>query len=897
MADAKRVIEIVFGAVDETSKVVTSITGSVDKFGNSLLGVTAPIANVTNSILALEGAAGLAAVALIGVSVDAAGKFQEKFNEIGTLITANAAETEEFRQSMIKFGSDSVSSLESVQEATYNAISAGVDFKDSIDVVANAEHLAIAGRADLNDVTVLLVSTLNAYGASMDEADKFSNAFFNTVKFGQTTVPQLAASVGQVAPVAKVAGVSIEELGATIATLTANGIKTSESVTAVKAALSNVIKPSKEAGETAKELGIDFSVAAIQTKGWVGFLEDLSSKTGGNVETMAKLFGSVEALNGVLSLTSDGTKKLGGFLQQMKTDTEALDKAYKAMSDSITNATNNMTNNIKLAAIAFGDPLVQPFIDVEKAIAQIFKQITASVQSGALKPVQDFIANGLKEIETFLLSVAKVLPEALAQLDFSKFLNALGELGGQVGAIFAGADLTTAKGLADALQLLINLGTQFISFTQGVVQAWAPLIKALFDGAQGFASLSPEVTKLFGVLGGISQMLGILVPLVQTMGQGFGFFATLLTAGGLIGNMDKLTTSVTKLASSGGIGALVIAAGAAGFAIGNFIDQTFGAADAQDKWGAKIAAFVNGPSKQEEEANQKAIAAMQARQLQVGGNIQAEKDLEGQTNSNIDSFESWAKAAEDLGGTLKQNADGLYEVVIAQAALDTATNKTKEQFRLLAGEVQLSAQLSEDLAKKGFFSMGETLTFVGQAAEETGAKTKTALEKTAEATLKAEQQAQQFSLEWEKLASEERQLVFSLAADIQIEQIKAQAAQTIAAFESINAAIESTGETMSDLAKLFTEAEGFDKLTLERLLEEENQRRQEAFEQQKELVAQQIKYLQATIDKLNSGDALITVTADGLQPELEAFMFKILERVQIKASSEGQAFLLGLGGL
>jgi hypothetical protein len=45
---------------------------------------------------------------------------------------------------------------------------------------------------------------------------------------------------------------------------------------------------------------------------------------------------------------------------------------------------------------------------------------------------------------------------------------------------------------------------------------------------------------------------------------------------------------------------------------------------------------------------------------------------------------------------------------------------------------------------------------------------------------------------------------------------------------------------------------------------------------------------------MESGEGMITVTADGLEPELEAFMWKILERVQVRANEESSDFLLGL---
>ena len=51
MADARRVIEIVFGAVDQTSAVVGGIGNSLDQFNGKLQNAIDPLANATSAVL------------------------------------------------------------------------------------------------------------------------------------------------------------------------------------------------------------------------------------------------------------------------------------------------------------------------------------------------------------------------------------------------------------------------------------------------------------------------------------------------------------------------------------------------------------------------------------------------------------------------------------------------------------------------------------------------------------------------------------------------------------------------------------------------------------------------------------------------------------------------------
>jgi len=76
----------------------------------------------------------------------------------------------------------------------------------------------------------------------------------------------------------------------------------------------------------------------------------------------------------------------------------------------------------------------------------------------------------------------------------------------------------------------------------------------------------------------------------------------------------------------------------------------------------------------------------------------------------------------------------------------------------------------------------------------------------------------------------------------------------------------------------------------------EQQRQQDLHLLQKDLTRAQIDLMRARRDALQNGDSLVTVNGDGLKPHLEAFMFEILESIQVRVSEEYQSFLLGMNG-
>lgn len=170
------------------------------------------------------------------------------------------------------------------------------------------------------------------------------------------------------------------------------------------------------------------------------------------------------------------------------------------------------------------------------------------------------------------------------------------------------------------------------------------------------------------------------------------------------------------------------------------------------------------------------------------------------------------------------------------------------------------------------------------------------LKKSEEAANKAREAAERYKLEMEKLASNERIKLIEAKVQLSIANVEANAKIAIAAFESINNTINSTGTSLTDLFKLFAQGDlNFSASSkIRQQIDLENKRRDEALALQKRLIEAQILQIQAQTTALNQGDALIKIDGAGLQPHLEAFMFEILRAIQTRVNSQGLDLLLGV---
>lgn len=232
-------------------------------------------------------------------------------------------------------------------EASYDVASAGFnDAASAANILKAATLGAVGGLSDLNTVADATTSVLNAYGLSSAKASKIVDGFIQTQNDGKIVVGQYANQIGRVAPIAAAAGVGIEELNAAISAVTATGVPVESTFAGLRQAIAGVIKPTEEARKTSELLGLEFSSAAIKTKGFGGFLADVIEKTGGSEVALTKLFGSVEAVAAIMPLANDGLKKFNTSLENQRNSAGAAEKATEDLGGTVSAQTASIVNNI-----------------------------------------------------------------------------------------------------------------------------------------------------------------------------------------------------------------------------------------------------------------------------------------------------------------------------------------------------------------------------------------------------------------------------------------------------------------------------------------------------------------------------------------------------------------------
>ena len=255
--------------------------------------------------------------------------------------------------------------------------------------------------------------------------------------------------------------------------------------------------------------------------------------------------------------------------------------------------------------------------------------------------------------------------------------------------------------------------------------------------------------------------------------------------------------------------------------------------------------------------------------------------------------ELWKNLGDGIDSA-KNKFLGLKDVASGETARDGAKNykDLADSLKAAGDEAEPAGKKTKDLAGANKEADKQTRELAKAAAD-----TEKAIAKQAEVTRKAEEDVRRYALELEKLASNERIKFIEATVELNVAQVEADTKRIEKAFDSINGTINSTGDVLKEIFGLFKDPiSEFDPRfdIINDQIERENKLREKAFDLQSRLTNAQIEQMRAQTSALANGDGFIKIDGAGLQPHLEAFMWEILNTIQVRVNAQGLSMLLGV---
>lgn len=866
MADVRKNIDIVFNGVDKFSDKTKNI-------GASLTNLSSPIASATKSVLKVEAAAAFAAAALGGLSLKLAGDFQVGMKSIGTLSDATGKQMSGLSNDILKFASSSTTSLGELQKSTFDAQSAGIKFADSIYALQSAEKLGVAGHTDNATAMKLLTNTMNGMDLQAGDLGSISDTLFATMQGGVTTIAEMSSTFALITPSAKAAGFSLNEVGAAFSTVTAVTGNSSIAATQLKALFNELTKPTTTLSKALKSVGVDAQSASFQSKDLAGKMELLLKATGGSAEKTKLLFSSLEAGSAAFIIAQGDMAKYNAELDRQANKNGLVEKSYKSLINTLDNQTKIAVNAATVSLTQFGKPMLESFTNVASGVKAIFQSLGVSISAGALADITDQINVWANALASNLDGIAAALPAAFNQVDFAPMLDALNSVGSSLGSVFNGLDLTKPQDLAKAMNEVIKFMGGLVEATAGVFSVLADLAVFILDTAKAWGSLDSSMQKAIGIIGGIAIAIGTVAPAISIMSKALGLGST---------GLETMAKSSSKLISSLGKAGLIGAYAAAGFAAGTFIEQAL----IPDSWKKDM---------------QDAIGWLD----RISGGLITSKDAAAayaEANKNIAPTDAQTKAIITTADAILSSANSM------RKQMDAATQAgiSDADYAAALDKVSTNALKASDSTKIATASTRKaTQVLVGYATAADG--TKTAIYQTATAldsntaaqdknikkTNEALSATQKMQLKYKEIAAQTSVKIFEIKAKVDIAKLGEVTKRVQAAFNSVDNTIAGTGSLILGLFDKIGTKGGANDNSILSAIHNAQRERTNAIALRRQLVQTQIRASEAIITQGNTPVEII-VHGNDMEIELEAFMWKILDRISIRASADRLEYLKGL---
>lgn len=426
--------------------------------------------------------------------------FESQMNTTKSLLADTIPTADELNSTTQKLGESSKNwakqygiSTASINEGMQEIIKKGFDANQTIEAMPAILDAAKASGEDFNTVMNATTNILQQFGLSTQDTERVTNSLTFVANKTAAGFADMGAAMEYVGPVAKNVGMNLEETAAAVGLLSNNGIAGEKAGTALRGALTRLLKPSEQNANAMEKLGFsaeEFRSGAIKLP---DILDRIKKNTEGMTDAqksalIATAFGT-EAQTAMNILVDQGGDALRNLANETKGATTYTKDLANELSKSSKNGVERFKSSLEVLQINIGQkllPLLTPVIDKVNQFIDWLSKAPPAVQSLAVGiggflalgyPFLNFLGNGATALSILIKHAGKLEGLLKGGLGLAKLTERAGKL----------------KGLLQGGLGLAKVGSE---------------ATVLAEGAGAAASSS---SLLSGAIGALTNPIGLLV--------------------------------------------------------------------------------------------------------------------------------------------------------------------------------------------------------------------------------------------------------------------------------------------------------------------------------------------------------------------------------------------------
>lgn len=482
----------------------------IQKFG----GMVSKAGSTLTKAITLPVAAGFT------VATKAASDFTTQIGEIGPLLTNGQAITAEYKQQLEQMGESSkqwakdygVSTTE-INQGLAEVVRKGYDANQTMGVMpAILDATKASGDAfnDVMNVSTEVISQFNLkgkdYETTVQNATRVTDSLTYVANATSAGFTDLGLAMSYVGPVANSLNMSVEETAAAIGLLSDAGIGGEKAGTALRGALTRLLKPSDQNIAGFEQLGISVDDFKEGTLTLPDILDKIKTNTQGwtdaqRTSAIALAFGT-ESQSAMNVLVNQG----GDALRNLTSETESASGATKKIADSMkdlpANKVARFKESLNVLAITFGEkllPLVTPWIEKATDMVNSFSELDDATQNNIVKwglmaaaagPALKLLGGGISTIGSVTKGVGKLSTGIVKLVASAAEKKAIAGLATSITGVGTAATTASGVGAAGASGAgVVGLGTAIAGLAGPIaigVTALGAVAGAVYLGKKAF---------------------------------------------------------------------------------------------------------------------------------------------------------------------------------------------------------------------------------------------------------------------------------------------------------------------------------------------------------------------------------------------------------------------------
>lgn len=374
-------------AYDGTLKFDTKIDSSGFKSGVQKITSIAK-----TGLKAATGAIGAVSTALTaagGYAIKIGSDFEAGMSEVAAISGATSDDLEILTAKAKEMGEiTKFSATESAEAFKYMAM-AGWKTEDMIGGIDGIMNLAAASGEDLATVSDICTDALTAFGLEASDSAHFADVLAKAASNSNTNVSMMGATFKYVAPIAGSMKYSIEDTAVAIGLMANAGIKGEQAGTSLRAMLTRLVDPPKDAAAALEALNISATNADGTMRPLNDILADLRKGFAGLDDSQKASYASsiagTEAMSGLLAIVNASDEDFNKLTEAINNSDGAAKQAAETMQDNFKGAMEELGGSAETLGLEIYEQIQTPLKNAAQQGTEYINQITEAFRSGGLK--------------------------------------------------------------------------------------------------------------------------------------------------------------------------------------------------------------------------------------------------------------------------------------------------------------------------------------------------------------------------------------------------------------------------------------------------------------------------------------------------------------------------------